>query len=80
MGKVPDVYHCDVCKALNPRLAQQIQVIFTTDQTEGRSVVPYLSLQTIDICEDCMSYVLSGRYLFAHGAMGFNTYRKRELQ
>lgn len=66
---------CDICeKEISNAKAKEIQIIFTTDQTEGRSCEPYLSNQVIDICKDCMDKVLKGNYIFAHGAQGYNTY------
>ena len=52
-----------------------IQVLFTTDQTEGRAVPPYLSDEKIDLCADHMTKLLSeGKYIHARGAMGYNEY------
>lgn len=74
---------CDVCKSdidffslkySNLQVPTNIHVVFTTEQTEGRSVDPYLSLETIDICPACMRTILGGKMLFAEGAMGNNTY------
>lgn len=68
-------FFCDVCgedmKTQNPTM---IQVIFHTDQTEGRGVKPYLSNCDIDICESCKNHILNGNYLHGSGAMGHNTY------
>lgn len=69
-----ETYYCDVCEEEKEIKNLDIQVIFTTDQTEGRSKSPYLSKQIIDICDDCMSYLLQGYYLFGSGAQGYNKY------
>lgn len=69
--------NCDVCKSIidaKQHKACALSVIFTTEQTEGRSITPYLSQQNIDICKGCMDTILSGKMLFAHGAMGYNIY------
>lgn len=75
MGKKPEEYFCDVCK--DPILKgskTEIQVIFTTEQTEGRGVPNYLSDESIDMCKKCHDHVLKGNYLFGHGAQGYNNY------
>lgn len=51
-----------------------IMVVFTTEQTEGRSVSPYLSNAKIDLCGSCLRTMLDGKMIFASGAMGYNTY------
>lgn len=65
---------CDVCKKEATILDKTIQVIFTTEQTEGRSVKPYLCDKKMDLCEDCMKRRLSGESIFANGAQGYNSY------
>lgn len=79
-------YTCDVCEADMPspsrekyphkgdKLNYEIQVIFTTDQTEGRYTDHYLYIDKLDICGKCLKHVLSGNYLWAQGAMGHNKY------
>lgn len=66
-------YHCDICskKAI---LKKDIQVIFLTEQNEGRSVKPYLDVVNIDLCNYCLDEILNGKPVFATGAMGHNTY------
>ena len=51
-----------------------LQVIFTTEQTEGRGCTPHLSKETLDLCEDCMSKILEGNYVWGEGAQGHNRY------
>lgn len=68
---------CDVCKKpdAKPRGDRQnFQVIFTTDQTEGRSREPYLSMERVDLCDECYAKVLDGNGLFGSGAQGHNQY------
>jgi hypothetical protein len=71
--------HCDVCKSSKEvEENADLQVIFTTDQTEGRSRDPYLSRQSMDLCAACRAKIVKGNYVFAHGAMGNNTYYFKE--
>lgn len=80
MGSVVS-YFCDVCnkeKQETELAKQDIQCIFTTEQTEGRPVKPYLSKQQIEICDSCYSHVLKGNYLYGNGAMGYNNYYFKE--
>lgn len=71
-----EVYTCDIrgCDRKALHKGTKLQVIFTTDQTEGRSCRPYLDNVTIDICDECMAKVLDGRAIYASGAMGHNQY------
>jgi hypothetical protein len=66
---------CDVCGALNAKEGIKLQVIFHTEQTEGRGCEPYLSTETIDLCDDCHAKVLQGNYLHGTGVMGYNNYK-----
>jgi hypothetical protein len=70
---------CDVCEqgAMNcegGKRNQEIQVIFTTEQEEGRTSPAYLSMTKLDLCCDCFMKVLNGNYIYAQGAMGHNSY------
>ena len=68
-------YHCDVCKVITPtQNTLKIQVIFTTEQTEGRPCDPYLTDKNLDLCEMCLKAVLKGNYIFGSGAQGYNAY------
>jgi len=51
-----------------------IQVIFTTEQTEGRGVAPYLDLNKVDLCEECLAKIISGEPVYGYGAQGNNEY------
>lgn len=73
-------HYCDVCKAVLPYsfekdFNKKIPVIFTTEQTEGRSVEAYFQYEEIDICKECEKRALSGEAIFASGAQGYNTYQ-----
>jgi hypothetical protein len=71
------IYCCDVkgCENEvheNENLNMKIQVIFLTEQTEGRPISPHLCEIEIDICDVCLKKVLNGNYLYATGAQGHN--------
>jgi hypothetical protein len=53
---------------------QSYQVIFVTEQTEGRPTNPYLAVTHIDLCRFCKARVLAGEPIWAAGAQGHNTY------
>ena len=74
MGEIPAKRFCDVCESQKDVTSNTLQIIFITEQTEGRSVNPYLSNKTIDICRSCYEYVLEGNYLRGSGAMGHDAY------
>lgn len=67
---------CDVCKSEEKvSHINKITVVFTTEQTEGRYVKPYLSEQNLDLCKDCIKMMTEkGRILFGSGAQGYNKY------
>lgn len=69
-------WSCDIKDCSNETNGKQknLQVIFTTEQTEGKSVPPYLQSESIDICDSCMQRVVNGEAIFAYGAQGYNTY------
>jgi hypothetical protein len=71
-----EIINCDICKNEISKKSNEkkIQVLFETEQTEGRGCKPYLELVEIDLCQDCYNLVLSGRYIYASGAMGYNRY------
>jgi len=82
MGR-KEIISCDICKKEDNKIecdikSVEIQIIFTTDQTEGRSRKPYLSMEELDICEKCMNKILKGNYLFGSGAQGYNEYWFKE--
>lgn len=71
-----EFYTCDIEKCGNTKDVKKLrlQVLFTTEQTEGRSVPTYLSDETLDICNSCLEKIKSGNYVYAHGAQGYNTF------
>ena len=75
-----EVVFCDIC---NDQIIQestiapppkQYQIIFTTEQTEGRSCKPYIQNHTLDVCPKCEEKILTGHVLYGEGAMGYNHY------
>lgn len=63
---------CDCCKLEKPTQKVKYPVLFLTEQTEGRSVKPYISYQELDMCKDCMRVNIS---ISGTGAMGYNEYK-----
>lgn len=53
---------------------KSISVIFTTEQTEGRSCEPYVESIILDICSDCMKKYINGDQIRAKGAQEHNVY------
>lgn len=74
MKKTETRYFCDVCKK-EVRQAEihdiKYPVIFHTEQTEGRSVEPYISHEQIEVCKECISKIC---LLQGQGAQGHNDY------
>lgn len=69
-----EIITCDLCKSRELVAKDSIQVIFTTEQTEGRSVPHHLSLEAFDICGECKIHLLEGNYIYGSGAQGYNKY------
>lgn len=66
---------CDICgEDVGCNKENTIQVIFTTDQTEGRSCKPYLSIEKMDICNVCLDRRTRGESIYGYGAQGYNKY------
>jgi hypothetical protein len=75
MKKTTIEYSCDICTSKeNVKAELDIPVVFTTEQTEGRSCPHYLKFYKLDVCLKCYGIVLSGKIPFGSGAMGHNTY------
>lgn len=55
---------------------EKMQVIFDHDQNDGKTKCdPYFDYTTIELCEGCWKYMMENRrYIYAYGAMGYNTY------
>lgn len=73
-----EIYMCDICgeEAGSPRTGDDVarQVIFLTEQNEGRSAKPYFEYVKFDWCEQCRYKALLGYAIYAEGAMGHNKY------
>lgn len=70
--KHPDTYVCDICGAeFAERRQVNVPVVWTTEQTEGRSCKPYYGVERLDLCEDCADRV---HVVEAAGAQGRNRY------
>lgn len=73
-----EFHACDVCQEkllTTPEYKPtKMQVIFTTEQDEGRATKPYFSFGELDLCKKCLEEALTGKYIHAEGAMGFNKY------
>ena len=66
---------CDLCGSRNNVEQHLITVIFTTEQTEGRSCPHYLSPEKVDLCDDdYQSMVTENRMPYGLGAQGHNLY------
>lgn len=79
MKEVIEKYFCDICKKeTNNITTKTIQVIFQTEQTEGRNCKPYLSNVNLDICPECFKKILNGKAVLAWGAQGYNEYKINE--
>jgi hypothetical protein len=70
---------CDVCGSEIEVAEFLMQVIFTTNQTDGIGCVPYFTMQKMDLCEKCLQEIIkTGKYIFASGAQGYNKYFFKE--
>lgn len=72
-----ETYICDIkgCNNEPEHKNKKMQVVFITEQNEGRGVQPHFCNVTIDICEECLSKMAKERrYITAAGAMGYNDY------
>lgn len=73
-------YYCDVCETETKKENKKARdVIFTTEQTEGRRCQPYLSRETFWLCDRCEDKVLKGNYIFAEGGQGYNNYYFQDM-
>lgn len=71
-----ELFFCDIkgCGKEATLKNVDMQVVFETEQTEGRIVPKYLSAEKLDLCDRCMKNIISGNYVFGRGAMGSNEY------
>ena len=74
MKKIIEKVYCDICNE-KATTHKALQVIFTTEQTEGRPCKPYLNFpKELDLCDNCLGKIMEGNYVFASGAQGYNDY------
>lgn len=72
MKETIEKYFCDICGKEEKDIKHICYpVIFQTEQTEGRSVKPYIDNTNIDVCPNCCKKILK---LSATGAQGYNSY------
>lgn len=69
--KTIEKYFCDICGKESDTQSISCPVLFLTDQTEGKPVRPYITYETLDLCDSCLRKVVS---VSAIGAQGYNTY------
>lgn len=70
-------YHkCDIdkCESKATYINVAHNVIFHTEQTEGRYSDPYFEPSKLDLCLEHMGELIVGKTVHAHGAQGYNTY------
>ena len=74
MRKRIEIITCDVCGRTIETKAQRLSVpvIFHTEQNEGRWSEPYISMEELDLCENCVMKVTN---IHATGAQGDNQYK-----
>jgi len=76
---ITKIYRCDLCQIELEEEGQLMQglsfpVLFTTEQTEGRPVKPYITRDTFDLCEQCLDEAVT---ITGSGAQGYNRYYLR---
>lgn len=76
MKQITTETFCDICKE-KAEHAETIKypVIFYTEQTEGRSTEPYISMENLEVCDECKGKILM---VNGWGAQGYNQYKIRE--
>ena len=69
---------CDTCgnEIKYQKERKEYDVIFTTEQTEGRGVKPYFTKEKLDLCDVCKKKLENWHtQIEGHGAMGYNKYK-----
>jgi len=69
---------CDIenSKHCGTARTYEVDVVFSTEQNEGRTTSPYIDRVEIELCEACRNKMLTERIMpKAYGAMGFNHYK-----
>ncbi len=68
-------HKCDICGKEAKHLQQKLQVVFTTEQTEGRPTTPHLTIEVLDLCDGCLARIVDRHPVRGQGAQGHNTYK-----
>lgn len=73
---------CDICGGTEEVTSDvQIPCTFTTEQTEGRGVEPYIvRTDPIDVCKACMHRIINEQPVIGNGAQGHNNYQFRKKE
>lgn len=74
MKKKVTLYICDVCKKEVEEKdlhSTALPVLFHNEQTEGRPCKPYVSIEKMDICTNCLNKAVT---IHGEGVGGNNTY------
>lgn len=73
-------HYCDLCGTeIKSSMVEKIEtnVLFTTEQTEGRPCKPYITKCSIDFCSKCFEEY-KRTLIMASGAQGRNDFRFRK--
>lgn len=74
MRKKVEIVKCDICgKEDESCKTINYPVMFFSDQTEGRPCKPYISQETIDVCDNCIRKIVKVK---GYGAQGYNNYEE----
>lgn len=72
MKRVTETFYCDICHIeMEKEFKINYPVVFLTEQTEGRTVNPYVQNNTLDVCKSCAETILRVKGI---GAQGYNEY------
>ena len=78
MSKI-EKYQCDTCEVemteSGNSMDYSLQVIFITNQEDGKLCEPYHAIEIVDLCKKCKTKILNEkRVVLASGCQGFNKY------
>lgn len=71
-----EVMKCDIrdCNSEDNVKTISMQVIFVTEQNEGRGCKPYFQNAKFEMCQKCLEKALDGNAVYAAGAQGYNEF------
>lgn len=77
---------CDLCKCevfstdanYDKWVELTTPVRFDCSQNDGYPTLPYLSVQTLDMCPECQERLVDEWPILGHGAMGYFLYKIKE--